>query len=618
LITIERPTNRRDLEPSGWRKLLAASLIAFGFLTMAASAATAETRSLKLYFVHTGEKAEITFKRNGRYDPAGLAQLNRFLRDWRRNEPTKMDPRLFDLVWEAYQASGSRQYIHVVSAYRSPATNSMLRSRTKGVAQKSQHMLGKAMDFYLPDVPLKKMREIGLKMQAGGVGYYPTSGSPFVHFDVGNVRHWPRMSRKELVALFPNGKTLHVPSDGKPLPGFEEALAAYQARKSSGELAIAMAGGSRSGSTTKRSGGLLAALFGGGGGADEEEDSSPVVASAERAPAPKAPAKPATPAAPVAQAPATGGGIQILSPDEAQRAEIPGVTAPEPRQPVQTPETIIAALPARSVPLPVLAPRPQVAVGEAEVASAAPASIPFGMAQEGARPEAQVENVAFNVPLPTHRPDFTPAQEPAKPVAQDAVLLALADEPDNKPHMAAAAAMVPLPSGRPAATQGDMVVAALPEARPVLPRQPKPEEASSAANAAAVAAELKASKARMAALASATDLDAERTVDTDAAATAGVKTTRKSARAVAQPARSERKPVTVAAAPEAAHWVLHNDYVAKATAGTKAPSFAYNVVRTAPREVYTAGFQQGRVVADASRFSGKAVQFLSVARFETN
>ena len=123
-----------------------------------------------------------------------------------------MDPRLFDLIWEAYRTAGANDYIHVVCGYRSPQTNSMLRSRSKGVAKKSQHMLGKAMDFYIPDVKLKRLREIGLKMQGGGVGYYPTSGSPFVHFDVGNVRHWPKMSRSELIALFPDGKTLHVPS----------------------------------------------------------------------------------------------------------------------------------------------------------------------------------------------------------------------------------------------------------------------------------------------------------------------------------------------------------------------------------------------------------------------
>jgi uncharacterized protein YcbK (DUF882 family) len=78
-----------------------------------------------------------------------VKQLNNFLRDWRRNEPTKMDPQLFDLIWTVYQQSGSRQPIHVVSGYRSPDhQRHALRSRSRGVAQKSQHMLGKAMDFY--------------------------------------------------------------------------------------------------------------------------------------------------------------------------------------------------------------------------------------------------------------------------------------------------------------------------------------------------------------------------------------------------------------------------------------------------------------------------------------
>ncbi|TIX62436.1 MAG: DUF882 domain-containing protein, partial [Mesorhizobium sp.] len=217
---------------SVWPRWLAAVVFALGFL--AATGASAEVRSLKLYHLHTHEKAEIVYKRNGRYDPEGLRKINIILRDWRRNEPTKMDPRLLDLVWEAYRQSGATDYIQVVCGYRSPATNSMLRSRSRGVAEKSQHMLGKAMDFYIPGVPLKKLRNIGLKMQGGGVGYYPSSGSPFVHMDVGNVRHWPGISRQELVGVFPNGKTLHVPSDGRPLPGYEQALAAYKARKGAG------------------------------------------------------------------------------------------------------------------------------------------------------------------------------------------------------------------------------------------------------------------------------------------------------------------------------------------------------------------------------------------------
>ncbi|TIQ89922.1 MAG: DUF882 domain-containing protein, partial [Mesorhizobium sp.] len=223
---------------SAWPRWLAAVILALGFLTAAVTGASAQTRSLKLYNLHTKEKAEIVFKRGGRYDQAGLKKINVILRDWRRNEPTKMDPRLLDLVWEAYRQSGATDYIQVVCGYRSSSTNSMLRSRSRGVAKKSQHTLGRAMDFYIPGVPLKKLRDIGLRMQGGGVGYYPRSGSPFVHMDVGNVRHWPGISRQELARVFPNGKTLHVPSDGKPLPGYSQALASYKARKGAGAPAI--------------------------------------------------------------------------------------------------------------------------------------------------------------------------------------------------------------------------------------------------------------------------------------------------------------------------------------------------------------------------------------------
>src|SRR5690606_4056757 len=93
---------------------------------------------------------------------------------------------------------------------------------------------GKAMDFFIPGVPLAKLRAVGLRMQVGGVGFYPTSGSPFVHLDTGSVRHWPKMSRQQLLAVFPNGGTLHIPSDGKPLPGYAQALAAYKVRKATG------------------------------------------------------------------------------------------------------------------------------------------------------------------------------------------------------------------------------------------------------------------------------------------------------------------------------------------------------------------------------------------------
>ncbi|GGB32432.1 hypothetical protein GCM10011316_00640 [Roseibium aquae] len=217
---------------AGLKRGAALAIIAMmGLVWLLSGAAYAETRTLKLYNTHTKERVSVTFKKNGRYIPAGLREANRFLRDWRRNEITKIDPELLDLVWEVYQEVGARDYIHVVSSYRSPATNNMLRKRSGGVAQKSMHTVGRAMDFYIPGVNIATLRKAGLKRQVGGVGYYPRSGSPFVHLDTGRVRHWPRMSRNELAQLFPDGKTLHLPSNGKPLSGYKVAEAAERSGK---------------------------------------------------------------------------------------------------------------------------------------------------------------------------------------------------------------------------------------------------------------------------------------------------------------------------------------------------------------------------------------------------
>ena len=231
------------------------TLFALPALMGYAAIAAAEDRALKLYFTHTGEKATITFKRNGQFDPKGIGKINRLLRDWRRNEPARMDPRLLDLVWEVYDRSGASDYIHIVSAYRSPATNNMLRSRSRssGVAKNSQHTLGKAIDFYIPGVKLSTVRSIAMQMQAGGVGYYPTSGSPFVHLDVGNVRAWPRMSRKELARIFPTGRTMHLAADGSSLPGYAQAVADHRKRVSPASVKIASS--ARQGDDVKSSAG---------------------------------------------------------------------------------------------------------------------------------------------------------------------------------------------------------------------------------------------------------------------------------------------------------------------------------------------------------------------------
>jgi hypothetical protein len=107
----------------------------------------------------------------------------------------------------------------------------MLRDTTAGVARESQHIEGKAIDFHIPGVPTSKLRAIALKLQDGGVGYYPTSRSPFVHIDVADVRAWPRPTRQLLSSLFPDGKTVHIPADGRPLPHYEQAMAELKGRK---------------------------------------------------------------------------------------------------------------------------------------------------------------------------------------------------------------------------------------------------------------------------------------------------------------------------------------------------------------------------------------------------
>ncbi len=150
-----------------------------------------------------------------------------------------MDPRLFDLVWEVYRRVGASDYIHVVSAYRSPNTNGMLRSRTKGVAKNSQHMLGKAMDFFIPGVKLATLRETAMKLQVGGVGFYPTSGSPFVHLDVGGVRAWRACRARISFACFPMAIPCNLPPMGKPLPGYEQAVADYLRRVAADSIQIA-------------------------------------------------------------------------------------------------------------------------------------------------------------------------------------------------------------------------------------------------------------------------------------------------------------------------------------------------------------------------------------------
>jgi uncharacterized protein YcbK (DUF882 family) len=223
--------------------------------------ANGDTRTIVLSNQHTNESGSFTFMVNGVYDQAVLDKLNWFCRDWRLDEPTKMDPHLFDIIWEVYRESGSTQPIDVLSGYRSPQTNAMLRRRSRQVAEHSMHMEGKAIDAHFVDVGTARIRDIAMRMQEGGVGFYPSGLTPWVHIDSGSVRYWPRMSRDALTRLFPDGKTVFIPADGQPMPGYEQARADIEAR--GGQVQVAGGG----------LGGIFSWLFGArGGGADDAEE----------------------------------------------------------------------------------------------------------------------------------------------------------------------------------------------------------------------------------------------------------------------------------------------------------------------------------------------------------
>ncbi|MGD8526259.1 MAG: DUF882 domain-containing protein [Thioalkalispiraceae bacterium] len=145
-------------------------------------------RVLQLQNIHTGEKLAATYWADGNYIPEELAAIDQVLRDHRSREATVMDRQLYDLLFALQQKVDKVGIYQVISGYRSPATNARLRKAGSGVAKRSLHMQGKAVDIRLPGVELKHLRQAALELRAGGVGYYPRSN--FIHVDTGRPRFW--------------------------------------------------------------------------------------------------------------------------------------------------------------------------------------------------------------------------------------------------------------------------------------------------------------------------------------------------------------------------------------------------------------------------------------------
>jgi uncharacterized protein YcbK (DUF882 family) len=183
-VSAAHQTSRRRLLTAS-AAVAAAPLLVF---SRRSSATTASPRTLALRHTHTGEALSIAFAQGERYIVEALARVNWLLRDFRNGEVQPIDPQLLDQLHAVARLTGSSAPFEVISAYRSPATNEALHRKSRGVATKSLHLEGRAIDVRLPDVPLADLRDAALSLRAGGVGFY--AESRFVHLDTGRVRRW--------------------------------------------------------------------------------------------------------------------------------------------------------------------------------------------------------------------------------------------------------------------------------------------------------------------------------------------------------------------------------------------------------------------------------------------
>lgn len=174
----------------GRRRFLKGCVLALPALSLhPAQALTGPSkRRLSFHHTHTNEKLSVVYHDGQRYLPESLRRIDHFLRDFRSKEIHPIDPRLLDILYTVTLNTGAQGRFEVISGYRSPTTNAMLRTKSSGVAKKSLHMQGKAIDVRLSGVDCGTLRTCAVKLKQGGVGYYPRSD--FVHLDTGRYRTW--------------------------------------------------------------------------------------------------------------------------------------------------------------------------------------------------------------------------------------------------------------------------------------------------------------------------------------------------------------------------------------------------------------------------------------------
>lgn len=178
--------HRRDILKIGAAALVG-SMLPFPVLAAISNSSNAP-RTLAFFNTHTAESVEACYYKDGVYQPDAMARINYVMRDHRCDAVISMDLQLLDVLHAVKSRIGRDEPFHVISGYRTPKTNELLRRTSSGVVRTSLHMKGKAVDIRLPGYCTKQLRHVCIKMRSGGVGYYPKSD--FVHVDTGNIRTW--------------------------------------------------------------------------------------------------------------------------------------------------------------------------------------------------------------------------------------------------------------------------------------------------------------------------------------------------------------------------------------------------------------------------------------------
>ena len=177
-----------------------------GVLTLLGPAGSREFPQLKLYNTHTNESLFVSHTNGENISANDLDRLDIFLRDWRNDSSVKIDPKLYQIIWQLLVKLGAEnETVEIVEGHR---------SAVKSGKPPSAHFVGTALDFRINGVSIKNLRNSALGLEAGGVGYYRDS---FIHIDLGEIRHWPRVERAQLLKIFPDKNTRHIPRGGVAL-----------------------------------------------------------------------------------------------------------------------------------------------------------------------------------------------------------------------------------------------------------------------------------------------------------------------------------------------------------------------------------------------------------------